>query len=88
MQTVLGNKLHEMSNPNFRKNNKNIISLLSAEFAHCMVSVKSPKYHKKIIVFSTMYLYTVIFFWENKNYVDVKFFLHIILIPEPQYYIM
>ena len=33
--------MHEMSNPVFWGNKKNIISLSSAEFAHSIVSVKN-----------------------------------------------
>ena len=41
MQIVsLGDNLHEMSNPIFRRKYGNIISLSSAEFAHSMVCVK------------------------------------------------
>ena len=36
----IGDNLHEMSNPASRKNNKNIINLMSTEFAHKVVKVK------------------------------------------------
>ena len=41
--SLLGDNLHEISNPFFWKNKKNIISLSSAEYAHSMVSVKMLK---------------------------------------------
>ena len=45
MQIVsLGDNLHEVSDPIFRKNKKNIVSLSSAEFALRVVSVKQKKY--------------------------------------------
>ena len=40
MQIVLGDNLHEMSNPVFWENKKNIINLSSAENAQRVVKVK------------------------------------------------
>ena len=37
MQIVSGDNLHEVSDPIFKKNKKNIVSLWSAEFAHSMI---------------------------------------------------
>ena len=37
---LLRDSLHELWDPVFRKYKKNIISLSSTEFAHCVVSVR------------------------------------------------